>query len=85
MCLWKALHASSHFIWRRMSLSPLWKGMWKNSHILGSSVHARIKRSVKYLHTQQAARSKQCLIKSLQIVQLLVHMPFSSHRHEILA
>ena len=42
----------AHFIWRRMSLSPLWKGMWKNSHILGSSAHARIRRSVKYLRAR---------------------------------
>ena len=32
---------------RSTSSSPLWNGMWKNSHIFGSSAHARISRSVK--------------------------------------
>ena len=55
---WQASQAGeqgAHFIWRRVSLSPLWKGMWKNSHILGSSAHARIRRSVKYLRKHLAS------------------------------
>lgn len=31
---------SPRFISRRMSLSPDWKGMWKNSHSLSSSEQA---------------------------------------------
>ena len=39
----------AHFIPRRISSEPDWKGMWKNWHILGSSAQARTSRSVKYL------------------------------------
>ena len=47
----------SHFISRRMSLSPDWKGIWKNWQSLGRPAQALISLSVKYL---QAAATLIC-------------------------
>lgn len=58
-----------HFISRRMSSEPDWKGMWKNWHILGSSAHARTRRSVKYLgrpDTDSQAASFRAFIKLMR-------------------
>ena len=63
----------THLISLRIWSSPDWKGMWKNSHIFGSSAQALTSLSVKYLCTENnvsmshQADSATIITRSIQL------------------